>query len=380
MIVFFSCQKNPIKDKSNDLLISKVNSWLDKQKSERQANKATNIDLLKENIDYSALKFEGHNENEQFIVIPINENYKIKKNIDKNTVLMLLLVQNKTGDILRGNIVLYIPENNQQMKTIPDNTFQKMYLEKNLDCNGLFRFLSPTGRWMYQREYKNGKLHSFGYVKADNTYEGRTSTDCTYYFLILSFWVDGVVVAQETVYLGRLCESGCDDPNNQSLCPDNGGGGGGDGQTQETCCIPDANAQFTSEQTNIDQDDCGLEGINPTTGNPTKSCTHKWTFHRWHLLWYTWDFTSFTNTGLEKESGLWKFKTATFQSVTRNGQLPPCVSSNCTVNSANTSISANGLSAKLILNYTIENRVSCYNWWTPSNVSSSIEKDWSPPY
>src|SRR5688500_8275059 len=102
IVVLFSCQKDPIQDNSNDLLISKVNTWLDKQKSTKQPNKAANIDLLKENINFSALKFENLNANEQFIVIPINENYKIKKNIDKNTHAILLLVQNKTGSILRG--------------------------------------------------------------------------------------------------------------------------------------------------------------------------------------------------------------------------------------------------------------------------------------
>jgi len=122
-----------------------------------------------------------------------------------------------------------------------------------------------------------------------------------------------------------------------------------------------------------------LEGVNPITGNPTKSCTHEWTFHKWHMLWYNWDFTSFTNTGLEKEAGLWKFKTIAFQSVTRNGQLPPCISSSCTVNAPNTSISADGLTAKLILKYTIENRVACYQWWSPGDFKNTIAQDWSPP-
>ena len=165
------------------------------------------------------------------------------------------------------------------------------------------------------------------------------------------------------------------------LCPDGGvgGSGGGTGEEPESCCIVDPNVQFSSIQTDITQNDCGLEGVNPINGSPTKTCTHRWTFHKWSLLWYNWDFTSFTSTDLEKEGGLWKFKTVTFQSVTRNGQLPPCVSSNCTVSSANTSMSADRLRAKLILDYTIENRVNCYQWWSPQSIRNTIGKDWGPP-
>lgn len=382
MLILASCQKDAEKKNNNDELVSKIYSWLDKQKSPNQPNKAANIDLLKENIDFSALRFEQFTKNEQFIVIPIKENYKIKKNIDKNTPSVLLLVQDKPGNIIRGHMVQYSPENNEPMNAIPDNTFYKMYAEKNLECNGLFRFLSPTGRWLFQRQYKNGKMKSFGFVKADNNSQARITTDCTYYFLNLYLWEDGVVIAKETIYLGVICETSCDDAMNESLCPDDefGSSGGSSGSAQETCCIPDPNAQFSHEKTNITRDDCGLVGVDPITGNPTKSCIHSWTFDKGHLLWYNWDFTAFTHTDLEKVGGLWKFKTATFRSVARNGQLPPCVSSECTVNVANPSISADRLRAKLNLSYTISNRLICYNWWSPGNVTSSISNDWPPPY
>ena len=71
MLILASCQKDAEKKNNNDELISKIYSWLDKQKSPNQPNKAANVDLLKENIDFSALKFEHFTKNEQFIVIPI---------------------------------------------------------------------------------------------------------------------------------------------------------------------------------------------------------------------------------------------------------------------------------------------------------------------
>ena len=71
-------------------------------------------------------------------------------------------------------------------------------------------------------------LHSFGYVKASNKAEGRTERDCTYYFYILTWWIDGIPLYQEAFYLGSICATvDCDDPNNETLCPDDGGSGGG---------------------------------------------------------------------------------------------------------------------------------------------------------
>ena len=388
LIVLFSCQKEAEKTNSNDQLTKKVNSWLDNQKSPSQPNKASNIDLLKDNLNFSEERFEELNQNERFLIIPVNEDYETKKNIDKKTVLVLLLVMDKSTNIIRGNLVLYSPEDNRRLNEIPNYTFFKMYNNQSLDCNGMFNFLSVTGRRMYQREYKDGKLHSFGYVKASNKpdealnqAESRTETDCTYFFYILTWWVDGVPVYQETIFLGSICVGGCDDPMNQTLCPDNGGGSGGGGVGgEETCCIPDPNVQFSHEQTNINSDVCGFEGTNPITGNPTKSCTHTWIFDHWSALWFNWNFIAITNTNLEKEGQLWKFKTVTFQNVARDGQLPYCVSSECTVNSNNPSISADKTRAKLILNYTITNRVTCYSWWSPNSITSNISTDWPAPY
>ena len=51
MLGLFSCQKEFEKQNTNNVhseLISKVNGWLDKQKSPTQPNKAANIDLLKD--------------------------------------------------------------------------------------------------------------------------------------------------------------------------------------------------------------------------------------------------------------------------------------------------------------------------------------------
>src|SRR6188474_684284 len=114
MLILLSCQKEAEKTNSNDQLTKKVNSWLDDQKSPSQPNKASNIDLLKDNLNFSEERFEELNQNERFLIIPVNEDYETKKNIDKKTVLVLLLVMDKSTNIIRGSLVLYSPEDNRR--------------------------------------------------------------------------------------------------------------------------------------------------------------------------------------------------------------------------------------------------------------------------
>jgi hypothetical protein len=375
MLSFFSCQKEFEKKNTNNThgeLISKVNGWLDKQKSPTQPNKAANIDLLKENIDFSSLKSEDFNQSEKFIVVTIKEEYKIKKNIDKNTISVLLLVSDKIGNIIQGNIVLYIPDKNQQVNTIPDNTFFKMYNEKDLACDGLFRFLSPTGRWMYQREYKNGKLSSFGYVKASHNYEGRVETECTYFFFILTLWVEGVPVAQEVTYLGRICESPCDDPNNQTLCPDDGGGGGGGGGSGagdtnlDEFCINAAISEFQQE-VNSTQTTSQTVGINISDIDQiTKNKNPKWKILKG---WSGWDLES-QEVGVIKlidvQTNQWAWKSLTHGSISMVGSPPPGVSVEYNQGVGTPSFTPETAEATIVLyggmslNFNVTYRLLCY--------------------
>ena len=336
MAVLVSCQKETEKTNSNDQLTKKVNSWLDNQKSPSQPNKAANIDLLKDNLNFSEQRFEELNQNERFLVIPVNEDYEIKKNIDKKTVLVLLLVMDKSTNIIRGNLVLYSPEDNQRLNNIPNYTFFKMYNKTTLDCNGLFNFLSVTGRRMYQREYKDGKLRSFGYVKASNKPDeasnqaaARTEADCTYYFYILTWWIDGIPVYQEAIYLGSICAGACDDPLNQTLCPDDGGGGGGGGGgdgVEYDACISAAVSGFQSEAN-------GAQAVSETIGfnisiinEVTKNKNPKWRILKG---WSGWDLES-QELGVIKliddQANQWAWKSLTHGAISMVGSPPPGVS------------------------------------------------------
>lgn len=237
-IFFVSCQKE-ISDQhdvsnsnSNKAVSEKINAWLDNSKSVKQPNKAANIELLKSNLDYSALRVEKSGQGEQLITVPVKEYFKTLKKIDKNATTYLLLIVDNTGNIRKGNLVLYTPKDGQVNSKMPENAFYKILNTGDPDCKGKFLFLSVSGRKLYQLEYSDGKLHSFS-IATTQTKEQAPQTDsytnsnCIDWYWVTTYYDQyGDIISQTYEYLTTTCE-GCDDPDLAMVCPDNGGGSGG---------------------------------------------------------------------------------------------------------------------------------------------------------
>jgi len=353
-LFFNSCKREVASSaSSNNIAIAKVNAWLDQQKEGKQPNKAANIDLLKNNLDFSNLRYEKSNGDEQYLIVPIKENFKAATEIDKNLITDLFLVINKSGNIRTGNVVLYTPENGQANK-IPDNTFYYIFNTAQPECDGKFQFLAVTGAPQYQLEYKNKHIISSGLYQAkENTSSSvRTSILCYDWFLVTTWYdIAGNIVDQTRVYLYTSCGN-CGSPKYMSFCADDGSGGTSD------CCIPDPNAQLTS--TSISQasgDGCGLETKDKLTGLPTKTCTHSWYFSTNSILFYTWKYGS-TEQAMElKDNGIWRFKSVIHMGVITDGMVPPCMTSTCNISSAIPSFS--GSVAKMNLIYTLSISYPC---------------------
>lgn len=376
-----SCQKETSKNSSDKEIVTKINSWLDAQKSVIQPQKGTNIELLKENLDFSRLRFEQFAKGDQFLIIPVKEKFSRIKNIDKNYIPNLVLVMNQSGKIKRGNIVLYLPETRETIDKVPDNTFYKMFNDKAIDCNGRFLFLSVTGKWVNQSEYKKGRLYSFGSIQpksiatVSNNGAARINT-CIDWYIVTTYYVNGIQVWQTSEYIGTTCY-GCDDPNLLSLCPDNGSDGGSDNSTYD-CCISDPNIQLSSSSiSETISDNCGLENIDPATGLPTKTCIHSWYFCSSTLVGFSWKYKSSEEAKLEKEGGVWKFKTVSHSSTGIDGTTPPCTDFNLSVTTT-PSISADKSVAQMFLSYTISFHINCLPTGTKT-VSSNASTTWNAP-
>src|SRR5688572_21495619 len=86
VLLFYACEKKDLREigpllSETKKTTSKVVTWLDEQKLTSK-NSATNIDLLKQNLDFENLRFEELYENKKLLIIPIREGLAIQKNID----------------------------------------------------------------------------------------------------------------------------------------------------------------------------------------------------------------------------------------------------------------------------------------------------------
>ena len=246
---FTSCKKQVSSDQTlNQEIVAKVNAWLDDNKSEEQPGHAANIEMLKSNLEFSELRIEESSHDEKIIVIPINEKLKTEKGIDPNAVPNLVLIFDASGKIRKGNIVLYFPEN-KEVKRVPDNTFHAILNTAKPNSNGVFRYLSVTGRTLHELEYEDGRLKSFR--KIDNLSRASTSAYATsmcvdWYWVYTEYDGWGNIVNQWEQYIGTTCQSeSCSDPYAAMICPMDGGGGGGDSEEYEVESLKVATFDWT---------------------------------------------------------------------------------------------------------------------------------------
>ena len=236
VLLLISCQKEVLqKANDNDGMISKVNNWLDSKKPSGKAKQSENVELLKNHLETSALKIENSSEGEKIVIIPVKEEFKTLKNIDKESIPNLVLIMDKMGNVRKGNLVLFYPQNGQAYSKVPDNTFYNILNTAKPECNGKFRYLSVTGKKLHELEYENGHLKSFGFLK-DSTKNNTTRAndfcvDWSWHYTVYDEW--GFVVYQWDEYIGTTCQGeDCFDPYNAMLCPMDASSGGGTGDDQ----------------------------------------------------------------------------------------------------------------------------------------------------
>lgn len=232
-----SCKKE-LKDFSLEegRLQQEVVNWLNSNKVESQPNKASNIDRLIQSLNFSDAKVETFVDGDELIIIPINGRYKAQSSGADHSLLNLILINDPKNIIKNGRIAVFNPSK-KELNSIPDHTFSKVLKLEPSGCDGSFAFLSVTGKLLHKYEYKNGSLLSFREVRSqgvatDTRSNSASNSNCTDWYIVTTYYLNGVPVSQDYVYIGTTCE-GCDDPDLQTICPDNGGSGGGGGGTND---------------------------------------------------------------------------------------------------------------------------------------------------
>jgi hypothetical protein len=382
-ILFNACKRENSQNFPDNKIAMKIKSWLDLQKPSKKPNKSANVEALKNNLDFSKARYEVLSQDKQLLIVPVLENFKRLKDIDQNTLPELLLILDRSGNIEKGNLVLYMPETGQTISQLPANTFHKIYNSKEIACDGKFRFLSPAGQWLYDYGYKDGKFSSLGEIKTREKSTTSRTNMCWDSYLVERTWVDGVLVSENWVYIGSFCDSfDCNDPNLQSICPDGEGVGGGGGGGGEECCIPDPSVQVLSEAVSENYSfTCGSESIDPITGFPTKVCTIGWVFNRNSLLFYFWKYKSLEQVTEQKEGGVWKFKSAPVHlGVNTEGTVPPCINTNLTITGSIPWISPDRMAIRMDIYYSQTMSIACIPGISGGSITTSDHAwgNWTP--
>jgi len=377
VMYFNSCKKADTQNSpvTNKDIISKVNIWLDNRKSENKPITNENIERVRKSLDFSRLRFEELNKYQDVLIIPINKSFKSILNKDKDPVNNLVLWINKSGTITKGNLVQFIPADNQIMADVPANTFTKIFNGKNSDCDGKFVFLTPADWLLYELTYENGKIHSYGLAKLKENKSGnaRLETCILWYLTITLYYDDGSTEVYEYDLDIQCFGEGVPEQ------PQGDESGGGDGQD---CWFDGPNVNYSSSAISESNGlSCGNETINPATGLPMKQCTFTWDYNTNTLLFYRWKYKSFERSDIEKVGTDWKFivNGTTHSSSVLNGTLPPCVNFTHTVNSSTPSISADRRQASMRLRYTNSFKITCWDWSPIRSETLTSEAFWPAP-
>lgn len=235
VIFFNSCKKQDSPNFTDKAAIAKVSSWLGNQKSTATESNSLKIQQLEDKLDYAHLYFEKFRDDESFIVVPVKEGLETMNNKDKHPVSALLLIENQSGKIRRGNIVQYIPEQRPASAGIPKNSLFKIFDAEKFDVNAQFSFLTITDRLVYEVKYKDSNIVSSGVARA-----GRSATSFTIntppqdpigppplcngtdWYLVTTYYYEDGSTSQTEEFLYNTCE------------PISGGsGGGGNGNDTE---------------------------------------------------------------------------------------------------------------------------------------------------
>ncbi len=383
VLLYYACDKKDLANNNrlqeSNRISASVVTWLDAQKLLIRNKSTENIDLLKSNLDYEQFHYEELYESKRLLIIPIRKGLAIQKKIDPNRVYNFVAIVDQSGNIVRGNVVIFQPNDASHKQSLPVNTISGLYNSRKIGVDGQFRMVHISGNLLYLMDVKKGRPFSWGrYKLKEQAAQGvsMAKAPCTDYYLVITYYENGEVVNQTYKYIGKVCESQLCDPDYEAYCSGGDGSGGGT-PAENPCCLPDPNFRLTIDNTPSDYTmSCGLESVDPFTGKPTKTCIFSWTFNTNNLFWYTWKYISLEQGILEKEFNVWKFRSFAHKSMSKSGAAPPCVIPSCTINAATPSLDATRSTSRMNLYFT--SSISyCTPYSTPSSQTFSVGRNFT---
>ena len=197
---------------TEQVAVTKVNAWLEKQKSLSTVSGTKKIQALVNSLDLSKLRIEQLNEKERMFVVPLTRSGQSSIQTESNTLNYLLVFEDENQNIRKSFLVKYSSENG--VSSLPANTFHNIYNNKEKVIDGIFGYNNIYGTFQYDMGFKDGRLNRYKvYQKgnngngANNEGGGNSTEACIDWYLVTTItYLDGQI-EQYSEYQYTTCSS-----------------------------------------------------------------------------------------------------------------------------------------------------------------------------
>ncbi|MFN8289693.1 MAG: hypothetical protein U0U70_05530 [Chitinophagaceae bacterium] len=196
----------------DSVLIKQINAWMDleTQVHEEPERKAT-IQRVKQSLDFSRMQVEEYKEGMKFILVPLRSSFVSNTNKEIRPENTVLFRTDAGGEIGKGNIVQYIPENISSGTKLPAGLIKKVFTEQAAPGTFRLTFTSVADFLLYEIKFKDGKPASMGVAdqraKAAAPGQGRgEQVEQCYDVFWVEFYPDGSTVWS---YMYSYCNDAC---------------------------------------------------------------------------------------------------------------------------------------------------------------------------
>jgi hypothetical protein len=254
-ITFLSCKKISISENSKKISNEqiKIQDWLSSQKTNINATRIKWIDALNTNLLYDKLWIEN-DEDVQYIIVPIKENFKFKNNRGQRITSYLVSALNANSEILYSVVLQNKPTNTQLTSELSKGAISNIFNNRPIIGDYNIRIITIFDNYLYAKTYKEGKYIStlnLGKRKTKEQYNQTNNNNVTNTNGCIDwYWVTTYSDGSQTwEFAFRTCPGGgCYDTEVASICPEGDGGSSGGGDPQPLPSDPCTDAQIGSSK------------------------------------------------------------------------------------------------------------------------------------
>ncbi len=341
----------------------KMNQWISGQYLQGHPRKNALLAELEKSLVFDRLQKEVLNSDEDILIVPVNKYFSKSRRLPAGSLLQLLMVMDKSRQILRAGLVLFISSEGKEIHELPSNTFYNIFHYGEIALSGKFLFFTVRGQWIYQLNYKEGRPESFSVIR--KKLRSGELADCNEWKLITTQIGKQSVAEQAEVFPGWSCEDFCDEDGLPHYCLE-----------LDENCFDDPNLQWVANAISEPVAwSCGEERIDQESGAIIKTCFYTWNYHINLLLWQRWKMCSREELELEKSLSGWKIRAIKHRYDSIVGTSPGCTSFEKKLIQVKTVLGDDSLTARVEIQYDLHclrqsgiNRIQVFYGKTSANI------------